>query len=116
MRIVIAWGIRLNVYYYHETYNDLRANLRHGDLLFIGGAKRMPEETVIIAHRRKGSDYWEGYSERTVAEADSWVAYFHSLGQIVKVFHGLGEFRADCNKLLDRWEERQRRKNNKQRG
>ncbi len=76
----------------------------------------MPEETVIIAHRRKGSDYWEGYSERTVAEADSWVAYFHSLGQIVKVFHGLGEFQADCNKLLDRWEERQRRKNNKQRG
>ncbi len=79
---------------------------------------RKLEETVIIAHRREGSDYWEGYSERTVAETDSWVNYFHfhSLGQIVKVFRGLGEFRADCNKLLDRWEERQHKKNSKQRG
>ncbi len=74
------------------------------------------EKTVIIAHRRKGSDYWEGYSERTIAEADSWVDYFHSLGQIVKVFRGLSEFRADCIKLLDCWEEQERRKNNKQGG
>lgn len=43
-------------------------------------------KTVIIANHRRGSDYWEGYAERKVTEADTWVDYFHSIGSVVKVF------------------------------
>lgn len=43
----------------------------------------MVEKTVIIAHRRRGSDYWKGYTERAETESNSWVDYFHSIGQIV---------------------------------
>ena len=64
----------------------------------------MSEKTVIIAHRRRGSDYWEGYTERSETDASSWVDYYHSLGQIVKVFQNISDFRADCNRLLDTWD------------
>lgn len=54
----------------------------------------MEEKTVIIAHRRRGSNCWEGYTERAETESNSWVDYLHSIGQIVKVFSGISEFRA----------------------
>ena len=59
---------------------------------------------MIIANRRRGKDYWEGYAERLVSEANEWVSYYRSLGQIAKVFTGMAEFRADCNKRLDKRE------------
>ena len=60
--------------------------------------------TVIIAHRRRGQDYWEGYTERTKSEAKEWVNYFRSSGNIVKVFPSLIEYRSDCGRLLDKIE------------
>lgn len=71
----------------------------------------MEEKTVIIAHRRRGSDYWEGYTERAETESNIWVDYFHSIGQIVKVFPGISEYRADCNKMLDKWDKERKRFN-----
>lgn len=62
----------------------------------------MVEKTVIIAHRRRGSD-WEGYIERSKIETHEWVDYYRSTGQIVKVFPNISEFRSDCNKILDKW-------------
>lgn len=67
------------------------------------------EKTVVIAHRRRGSNYWEGYTERAETESNSWVDYFHSIGQIVKIFPDTNEFRADCNKLLDKWDRERNR-------
>lgn len=63
----------------------------------------MEEKTVIIAYGRRGSDYWEGYTERTETESNGWVDYYRSIGQIAKVFSSMSEIRADCNKLFDRW-------------
>ena len=64
----------------------------------------MTASSVIIAHRRRGQDYWEGYAERSEGGAKEWVDYFHSLGQIVKVFPSMTDYRADCNKRLDKLE------------
>ena len=64
----------------------------------------MTVSTVIIAHRRRGHDYWEGYIERLEAEAKEWVDYFRSLIQTAKIFPSMTEYRADCNKRLDKWE------------
>jgi hypothetical protein len=64
----------------------------------------MLKKTVIIANRRRGIDYWEGYAERLEAEAKEWMDYYHSTGQIVKVFPSMIKYRADCEKLLDKWE------------
>lgn len=69
----------------------------------------MEEKTVIIAHRRRGSDYWEGYTERSEMETHEWVDYYRSIGQIVKVFSGINEFRADCNRMLDKWDTKRKR-------
>lgn len=69
----------------------------------------MEEKTVIIAHRRRASDYWEGYTERSETETHEWVDYYRSIGQIVKVFPGTSEFRVDCNKMLDRWSKERKR-------
>ena len=64
----------------------------------------MATKTVIIAHRRRGYDYWEGYTERSESDAKELVAYYHSLGQIAKVFPSMTEYRTDCIKRLDKWE------------
>jgi hypothetical protein len=69
----------------------------------------MFEKTVIIANRRRGSDYWEGYIERFEAEAKEWMDYYRGVGQIVKIFSSMNEFRADCEKLLDKWEAKRAR-------
>lgn len=61
------------------------------------------ESTVIIANRRRGQDYWEGYTERPEAESKNWIDYYRGLGQIAKVFPSMAEYRANCEKLLDRW-------------
>ena len=60
--------------------------------------------TVIIAHRRRRRDYWEGYAERPEAEAKDWLDYFRSVSQIAKVFSSMTEYRLDCNKRLDKWQ------------
>ena len=64
----------------------------------------MSDKTVIIASRRRGQDYWEGYTERLESDAKELVCYYRSLGRIVKVFPGIIEYRDDCNKRLDKWE------------
>lgn len=69
----------------------------------------MVEKTVIIAHRRRGSDYWEGYTERSEKEIHVWVDYYHSTGQVAKIFPNISEFRIDCNKMLDRWSKERKR-------
>lgn len=66
-------------------------------------------KTVIIAHQRRGSDYWEGYTERAETESNSWVDYYRSIGQIVKVFSNISEFHADCNRMLDKWDKERKR-------
>ena len=62
------------------------------------------ESTVIIAHRRRGQDYWDGYSEKSNSEAKKWIDYYRSLGRIAKIFPNIIEYRADCEKRLDKWE------------
>lgn len=69
----------------------------------------MVEKTVIIAHRRQSSDYWEGYTERSEKETHEWVDYYRRTGQIVKVFPNISEFRSDCNKMLDKWDKERKR-------
>lgn len=69
----------------------------------------MVEKTVIVAHRRRGSDYWEGYTECSEMETHKWVDYYRSIGQIVKVFPSISKFRADCNKMLDKWNKERKR-------
>ena len=64
----------------------------------------MTISTVIIAHRRRGQDYWDGYEERAENETKGIVSYYRSIGRIVKVFPSIVEYRADCNKKLDKWE------------
>jgi hypothetical protein len=59
---------------------------------------------VIIANRRKGINYWEGYAERRETEIKEWIDYYRSIGQIVKTFPSMIEYRANCEKLLDKWE------------
>ena len=67
---------------------------------------------MIVAHRRRDVDYWEGHKVCAEAETKEWADYYRSLGQIVEVFTSTTEFRADCNKLLDMW----RAKRTRQRG
>lgn len=82
-----------------------------GITILMKGGVKMEEKTVIIAHRRRESDYWEGYTERTETETHEWVDYYRSIGQIVKVFPNISKFRANCNKMLDKWDiERKRSK------
>lgn len=69
----------------------------------------MAGSTVIIAHRRRGQDYWEGYSELLTSEAEEWVGYYRNLCRIVKVFPSMAEYRADCDKLLDNWEAKRKK-------
>jgi hypothetical protein len=38
--------------------------------------------TVIIAYRRIGQGYWEGYTERSESDAKEWAGYYHSISQI----------------------------------
>lgn len=71
-----------------------------GLTILMRSERGMVEKIVIIAHRRRGSDYWEGYTKHSEIETHEWVDYFHSIGQIVKVFPSISEFRADCNRLL----------------
>jgi hypothetical protein len=72
----------------------------------------MTVKTVIIAHRRRGQDYWEGYNEQSEADSNSLIAYYRSIGQIVKVFPSMTEYRADCNGRLDKKDAtRQNRRN-----
>ncbi len=68
------------------------------------------DKAVIIANRRSDSDYWEGYAERNASETDEWVDYFRSIGSVVKVFPSINEYRADCNKFLDKWEAKEKMK------
>ena len=58
---------------------------------------------MIIAHRRRDQDYWEGYTECDEAVVKERADYFSSLGQIVKVFPSMAKYHDDCNKLLDIW-------------
>ncbi len=67
-------------------------------------------DTVIIANRRYKNGYWEGYRECTQAEAVEWKRHFKATGQIIKVFPGMMEYRADCTKLLDRLEAMRKKK------
>ncbi len=67
-------------------------------------------KTVIIAHRRRGAGYWEGYGERPEADADEWLGYFRGLGQIAKAFPTMSAFQRDCERLLDRLEKRDKRR------
>ena len=70
----------------------------------------MAEKTVIIAHRRIGQDYWEGYAERPESEVENWVDYFGNLGQIARKFASITDYRADCCKLLDEWDSKRKEK------
>lgn len=71
----------------------------------------MPENnTVIIAHRRRRKVYWEGYAERLETEKKEWIDYFRSTGQIVDVFSDMIEYRADCERQLDKLEASQKKR------
>ena len=62
----------------------------------------MTSKTVIIANRRRESDYWEGYAARDELEVKEWIGYYHSIGQIAKVFPSISEFRSHCRQLPEK--------------
>ena len=63
----------------------------------------MIASSIIIAHRRRGNGYWEGYVERPETEAKEWLSYYRNIDRIAKIFSNMAEYRADCNKRLDKW-------------
>ncbi len=66
--------------------------------------------TVIIAHRRRGRDYWDGYTVRTETEAKEYMASLRSRGRIARSFPDMLAYRADCNRMLDLWEKKRKQR------
>ena len=91
------------IYILLQIIKNPRADYGMG-ISFLRGEVKVMKKTVIIAHRRAESDYWEGYAERLESEMDEWVKYFIGLGQIAAVFPSMTEYQGDCNKLLNEWE------------
>jgi hypothetical protein len=60
--------------------------------------------TVIIAHRRRGKDYWEGYTEKPATHEKEELAYYRGIGHIARSFPSISAFRDNCNNILDRLE------------
>ena len=60
--------------------------------------------TVIIANRGRGRDFWINHFECPETEANEWVAYYQSRRQIAKIFKNITEYQADCNRLRIAWE------------
>ncbi len=59
------------------------------------------QDTVIIARRRRGKDYWEGYSMVDTATALEWQKEARASGVIAKIFADMTAYRADCKRMLD---------------
>ena len=60
--------------------------------------------TVIIANRGRGRDFWINHFECPETEANEWIVYFRNRRQVAKVFPSLAEYRADCERLRAKWE------------
>lgn len=68
----------------------------------------MVEKTVIIAHRRQGIDYWEGYTERAESEAlnDMYLELYELIGKdaMLKLYKYYRGDKIDCPMRLYRLE------------